>query len=127
MKYEGGNLALNQGKAKMTISENDVVFFHGNRTVSVPFKNITAISCSTDSRRRFGASVLGVVPMMHLGKAEEHFIGLTWTGEEQGPKNEAVLKLSGGEYRQLLAALEGRTGRKAINTRQVPTAVQYGL
>ena len=127
VEYQGGTLALNQGKLTVTISENDIVFYHRNRKVLVPLKNITAISCSNDSRRRFGATILGVVPRMHLDTEEEYFIGLTWTGGEQPSRNEAVLKLSGGEYRQLLAALERGTGKKAINTRQVPTAVQYGL
>jgi hypothetical protein len=113
--YEGGNVPLNQGKAKFTISENNVVFFHGNRKVSVPIKNITNISCSTESRRR----------MAHLGKAEEYFIGLTW--DVQGARNEAVFKLGNGEYHELLAALERLTGRPAVNTKKTPTVVQYGL
>lgn len=125
--YEGGTLPLNQGKLKVTISGNDVVFLHGNRMVSVPLKNITAISYSTDSRRRFGASVLAVVPMMHLDTAQQHFIGLSWTGGAQQSKSEAVLKLSNAEYLEVLTLLELRTGRKATDTHEVPTVVQYGL
>ncbi len=71
--------------------------------------------------------MLGLVPKMHLDTAETYFIGLTWAGGDQLSRNEAVLKLSGGEYREILAALEQGTGKKAVNTRDVPTVVQYGL
>ena len=62
VKYEGGNLPPEPGQTQVTISEDQVKFFHGNRKISIPLKNITAISCSTESRRRFGATVLGVAP-----------------------------------------------------------------
>jgi hypothetical protein len=131
VKYEGGTLALSQGKLKVTVSESEVLFFHGNRRVSVPLKNITAISCSTEFHRRFGAPVLGVVPRMHLNTAQEYFIGLTWTEDArdngQAHKTEAILRLSSGEYQDLLAALERLTGKKAVNTHEVPTVVQYGI
>lgn len=131
VKYEGGNLPLNQGKLKVTISEDQVVFFHGNQKISIPLKNITAISCSTESRRRFGATVLGVVPRMHLDRSEEYYIGLTWTAAtrdtEQAHKTEAILRLGNSEYQDILGALERLTGRKAVNTHKVPTVVQYGL
>src|ERR1044072_3415933 len=65
-KYEGGTLPLNQGRIRATIAEDEVVFHHGSQRVAIPLKNITALTCSTDVRRRFGASVLGMVPLMHL-------------------------------------------------------------
>jgi hypothetical protein len=38
-----------------------------------------------------------------------------------------LLKLSRGEYRDFLAALEQVTGIKAVNTNQVPTVVRYEI
>jgi hypothetical protein len=127
VKYEGGTLPLTQGRSKATISGDAVLFSHGNQKVAIPLKNITTISCSTDVHRRFGASVLGVVPKMHLDTEAQHYIGLSWADGDQASKIEAVLKLSNGEYREFLSALERLTGRKAVNTHNIPTIVKYGL
>jgi len=119
MKYEGGTLPFGQHKIKATVAEDELLLIHGSQRLAIPLRNITALSCGTDVRRRVGASVLERVPRMHLDKAESYYIGLTWTG------NEAVVKLSGAEYRDFLAALERLTGIKAVNTSRVPTVVRY--
>jgi len=130
-KYEGGTLPLNQHRITATVGEDEVVFVHGNQRFAVPLQNITAISCGTDIRRRFGAAVLGVVPRMHLDKAEAYYVGLTWTGNsgegQKASKVEAVFKLGNSEYRDFVAVLERLTGRKAVNTGKVPTVVRYDL
>lgn len=128
-KYEGGTLPLNQRKITATIDEDAVIFVHGDERFTVPLKNITAVSCGTDVRRRFGASVLGMFPRMHLDKVEAYYVGLTWTGDirEGQKKVEAVLKLSNGEYRDFVAVLERLTGIKAVNADKVPTMVRYDL
>jgi hypothetical protein len=127
--YTGGTLPLNPGKIKVVVGEDAVILVHGNQRVSIPMENITAISSGTDVRRRFGASVLGVVPLMHLDKAETHYIGLTWTGAvtERTSRVDAVLKLNGGEYRDFLAMLERLTGRKATDPSKTATVVRYEL
>ena len=117
--YAGGTLPLTQGKIKATVEEDALVLHHRNQKVSIPIQSITAISSGTDVRRRFGATVLGVVPKMHLDKAEAHYVGLTWSGAE------AVLKLNASEYRDFLGTLERLTGRKATDTRKTPTVVRY--
>jgi len=131
VKYEGGTLPWNQGKLKTTIAEDELVFTHGAQRIAVPIKNITAISCGEDARRRFGASVLGMVPLMHLDKSEAYYIGVTWTGNaragEKASKVEAVFRLNNAEYRDFLAVLERLTGLKAVNAAKVPTVVQYEL
>jgi len=128
-KYEGGTVALSPGRIKATIAEDEVVFLHGNQKLAIPLKNITAVTCSTDVRRRFGSSVLGIVPLVHLDKTELHYIGLTWTGNSNGEKSkvEMVLRLTSGEYRDFLAAIERLAGIKAVNADKVPTVVRYDL
>ena len=130
-RYEGGTLPLNQHKITATIAEDKVVIAQGDRQFAVPIDSITDISYGADVRRRFGASVLGVVPAVHLDKTERHYIGMTWTREsDDGGKPssvQAVLKLSSAECRNFLAALERLTGRKAVNTGKVPTVVRYAL
>jgi len=130
VKYEGGTLPWSQGKLKTTIAEDELIFTHGSRHFAVPIKSITAISCGADVRRRFGASVLGMVPLMHLEKSEAYYIGVTWTGDarsQKASKVEAVFKLTNGEYRDFLALLERLTGLKAVDASRIPTVVQYEL
>jgi len=130
-KYEGGTLPLNQRKITATVAENEVIFVHGNERFAIPLTSITAVSCGTDVRRRFGATVLAMVPRMHLDKVEAYYVGLTWTGNgREGGKTskvEAVLKLSNSEYRDFVAVIERLTGIKAVNADKVPTLVRYNL
>src|ERR1700690_447723 len=104
--YAGGTLPLDHDKAQATLRKDEVVFMQHSRRIAVPLKNITEISCGTEVHRRLGASVLDVVPMMHLGETENHYIGVSWPGAQ------VLLKLNRTEYRQLLAALEQLTGIK---------------
>ena len=127
VRYEGGTASLSQGKVKVAISGDEIVFSHGGQTLAVPLKSISGVAFSTDVRRRFGASVLGIVPKLHLATEEGHYVGLSWAGGEQASKGEVVLKLSNGEYREFLATLETLTGRKAVNTHEILTGVRYGL
>ena len=127
-RYEGGTLLLKQQRIKATVGEDEVIITRGSRRFVVPVKNITLVTCATDVRRRFGGAVLAVIPLVHLDKAEEHYVGMAWTrdGGEAAAKVEVVFALGNGEYQQFVAALERATGRKAVNTGKVPTVVRYG-
>jgi hypothetical protein len=129
-KYEGGTLPMTPGRIRATVAEDQIVILHGSRKMSIPLKNITAITCNTDVRRRFGASVLGMVPLMHLDKAETHYIGLSWTGDAAGEKTsraEIVLRMTSAEYRDFLAVMERLAGIKVVNADKVPTVVRYEI
>ena len=126
--YAGGSLPLDHHKVRAALGKDEVIFMQGGRRIAVPVKNITGISCGTEVRRRLGASVLDVVPLMHLGESEDHYIGVAWTGANGNTaRAQVLLKLSRGEYRDFLAALEQATGIKAVNTNQVPTVVRYEI
>jgi len=131
MRYEGGTLPLGQGKTQATISDDRLVFTQGDRKLAIPLHNITTIACNTDMRRRFGASVLGAVPKLHLDTSETYYVGLTWTSsahEDQPAMTwEGVFKLSGSEYSKFLATLEHLTGKKPVDTHRVPAVVRYGI
>jgi len=128
MTYAGGSLPLNQSKVRAALDKDEVIFMQHGRRIAVPIKNITEISCGTEVHRRLGASVLDVVPLMHLGEIENHYIGVAWTGANGSTaRAQVLLKLSRGEYREFLAALEQATGIKAVNTNQVPTVVHYEI
>lgn len=126
--YAGGTLPLNQSRVRASIGKNEVIFMQHGYRIAVPVKNITDISCGTEVHRRLGASVLDVVPLMHLGETETHYVGVAWSGSNGGAaRTQVLLKLSRGEYREFLAALEQLTGLKAVDTNQVPTVVHYNL
>jgi hypothetical protein len=76
---------------------------HGQR-IAIPAKNITEISY----------------------RAANHYVGVEWSSADgTTEKAEVLLKLSRGEYREFLTALEQITGIKAIDTNHVPTVVRY--
>ena len=131
MRYEGGTLPLGQGKTQATISDDRLVFTQGGHKLAIPLQNITTIACNTGVRRRFGASVLGAVPLLHLDTSETYYVGLTWTsdGREGQPAMtwDGVFKLSGSEYSKFLSALERLTGKKPLDTRHVAAVVRYGI
>ena len=126
--YAGGSLPLDHHKVRAAFGKDEVVFMQGGRRIAVPIKSITEISCGTEVRHRMGASVLDVVRLMHLGESQERYIGVAWASANGNTaRAQVLLKLSRGEYRDFLAALERATGMKAVNTNQVPTVVRYEI
>ncbi len=124
--YAGGSLPLGHHRVYATMGKDEVVFVQRGRRIAVPVRNITEISCGTEVRRRLGASVLDVVPLMHLGETENRYIGVSWLGARgDNTRAQVLLKLSRADYDDFLAALEQATGIKAVNTNQVPTVVHY--
>jgi len=124
--YAGGSLPLDRHKVRAALGKDEVIFMQRGRRIAVPVKNITAISCGTEVRRRLGASVLDAVPLMHLGESENRYIGVAWTAASgNAARAQVLLKLNRGEYRDFLAALEQATGIKAVDTNRVPTVVRY--
>jgi hypothetical protein len=131
LAYEGGSLALSHDKVKAALGQDEVIFVQNKHRIGVPAKDITRISCRSEVRRRFGATVLDVVPWLRLGEVENRYVGVTWTDNTQtsegAAKVEVVLRLSKSDYDGFLAGLERLTGLKAVDTTRVPTAVRYGL
>jgi hypothetical protein len=105
-----------------------VVLAQRRHRIAVPGRDIMEISCGSQVHRRLGAAVLN---RLHLGEAETYYIGVAWAdGRNEGPgeaKTEVLFRVSGSDYRQILASLEQMTGKKAIDTTQTPTAVRYSL
>ena len=123
--YAGGNLPLRHDKVTARFDNGAIVFVQHGQRIAVPVENITAISCGSEVRRRFGAAVLGVVPWMQLDKSETDYVGVTWKNDAR--EVEVLFKLGSREYRDFLSALEASTGKKAVNAHKVPVVVHYGL
>jgi hypothetical protein len=126
--YEGGSLPLSHARATATLGKYEVVFEQSGHRIVVPVKNVTGISCGSESRSRPGAAVLGVLPLVHYGASEDYYIGVTWTDDARvGRPAEVLLRVGKSEYRALVGALEAATGVKAVDPNRVPVVVRYGL
>ena len=129
LHYEGGSLPLKQNHSVRAVAAvNELVFVqHGQRFV-IPATSISEIAYGNEVRRRFGAFVLGHVPLVDLDKVEERYISLTWTTSNGMTASGTVLfKLNRAEYGEFLAALERLTGKKAVDANKTPTVVHYSL
>jgi hypothetical protein len=49
-----------------------------------------------------------------LSKSKKHFVGLTWANGDQ--KGGLAMQCDKNNYRGILAALEGVSGKKAVNS-----------
>lgn len=121
--YDGGSITDTKAGTglKMYIEANEVRFVRGKAdVVTVPASAITEISYGQDVHRRVGAAIglafvsFGIGALMALTKSKKHFVGLTWVNGEQ--KGGFAMQCDKGEYRGILAGLEGISGKKAVNS-----------
>jgi hypothetical protein len=57
---------------------------------------------------------LGVSALTALSKSKKHFVGLTWA--DGNKKGGLAMQCDKRDYRGVLAALEGVTGKKAVDS-----------
>jgi hypothetical protein len=57
---------------------------------------------------------LGIGALVAFSKSKKHYVGLTW--DDSGNKGGLVVQADKDEYRGLIAALEGVSGKKAVDT-----------
>jgi hypothetical protein len=123
VKYDGGTITNLKTGTDVRISPmgNMITISKGkDDLISIPAASITEISYGQDVHRRVGAAIglavvsFGVGALMALTKSKKHFIGLTWaTGDVKGG---FAMQCDKNDYRGLLAALEGLTGKKAVDS-----------
>lgn len=121
--YDGGSLPdIKSGAgAQLFVTPHAIRIVHDkSELVSIPPSAITEISYGQDVHRRIGTAIglavisLGVGALMALSKSKKHFVGLTWAiGDKKGG---CAMQLDKNEYRGILTALEGVTGKKAIDS-----------
>ena len=106
---------------RLQIDQDKVHIYHGNdEVVVIPAASITEISYGQDVHRRVGAAIglavvsLGVGALMALTKSKKHYIGLTWADGDK--KGGFAVQADKNDYRGELTALEGITGKKAVNS-----------
>lgn len=124
VKYSGGSLpSVKSGEdLKLFIAGDQIRLEHkhqGAATV-IPPGAVTEVSYGQEVHRRVGTAVglavisLGIGALTVLSKSKKHYIGLTW--DDAGAKGGVALQADKNEFRGLIAALEGVSGRKAVNT-----------
>ena len=121
--YDGGSIPNTKAGTgvKLYIDSNRIrVMKDKTEVVTIPASSVTEISYGQDVHRRVGAAIglavisFGIGALMAFTKSKKHYIGLTW--DDGGKKGGAAFQADKGEYRGVLAGLEGITGKKAVNS-----------
>ena len=127
--YDGGTLqSIKTGSsAKLVIEPTAIQIMSmpekdkaGEQLVNIPAASITEISYGQDVHRRIGTAIglavisLGIGALMMFSKSKKHFVGVTWVDGEK--KGGFAMQCDKNDYRGVLAALEGMTGKKAVNS-----------
>lgn len=121
--YDGGSLSDTKvGTGMRLVITNDHVKFLKDNTeiADIPASAITDISYGQDVHRRVGAAIglavvsLGIGGLMALTKSKKHYVGLTWANGDK--KGGLAIQCDKNDYRGVLAALEGVSGKKATNS-----------
>jgi hypothetical protein len=123
VKYDGGSLQNTKAGSdlKVYVDSNSVRIMQGTtEIVNILPSTITEVSYGQDVHRRVGAAIglavvsLGIGALMALTKSKKHFVGLTWADGDK--KGGFAMQCDKNDYRGVLAALEGVSGKKAVNS-----------
>jgi hypothetical protein len=123
--YDGGSIpGIKPGTTvRLYVEPTEVRLFDDkgkNELVAIPASSITEVSYGQDVHRRVGAAIglavvsLGIGALMLFSKSKKHFVGTTWANGDQ--KGGLAMQCDKNEYRGILAAMEGISGKKAVNS-----------
>jgi hypothetical protein len=121
--YDGGSVAdVKAGKTLHLTIDSTTINLIDDKTqlVAIPPNSVTEISYGQDVHRRIGTAIglavisLGIGALMAFSKSKKHFVGLTWANGDL--KGGFAMQCDKNDYRGVLAALEGVTGKKAVNS-----------
>ena len=121
--YDGGSLSdVKTGSSlRLVVQGSNIRLLNGSSEVlNIPASAVTEISYGQDVHRRVGTAVavgvftLGLGALTALSKSKKHFVGLTWADGDK--KGGFAMQCDKNDYRGVLAALEGVTGKKAVDS-----------
>lgn len=124
VKYSGGSLETVKSGEDLRLfiaSEKVRLTYKKEEPLSVPPSAITEVNYGQEVHRRIGTAVglavisLGIGALVAFSKSKKHYIGIVWD-DGNGKKGGVALQADKNEYRGLIAALEGVTGKKAVDT-----------
>lgn len=123
VSYDGGSVqSVNPGSpAEFAIEQKQVRLVKDKKDLAViPASSITEVSYGQDVHRRVGAVIglavvsFGIGALMAPSKSKKHFIGIIYANGDQ--KAGFVMQCDKDEYRGILTALQGITGKKAVDS-----------
>ncbi len=123
VKYSGGSLeSVKAGEdLRLFVASEHIALRHDKTdALSLSPSSVTDLSYGQEVHRRIGTAAgvavltLGVGAIIAFSKSKKHYIGITW--DDGGKKGGVALQADKNEYRGILTALEGVTGRKAVDT-----------
>jgi hypothetical protein len=123
VKYDGGSLQSAKAGAdlKLFVDSNSVRIMQGKTEIAnILPSSITEVSYGQDVHRRVGAAIglavvsLGIGALMALTKSKKHYVGLTWADGDK--KGGFAMQCDKNDYRGVLTALEGVSGKKAVDS-----------
>jgi hypothetical protein len=122
--YDGGTVPVKIGvECRLQVNGDQISLVKsGTVLASVPATSIIEISYGQDTHRRVGAAIgiavfsFGLGALMLLSKSKKHFIGLTYADADGKNKGGFVVQADKDDYRGMLLALEGVTGKKAVDS-----------
>ena len=121
--YDGGSVSeLKAGnKTNLSVSSDFIKLADGKKEVlSIVPSAVTEVSYGQDVHRRIGTAIglavisLGIGALMAFSKSKKHFVGLTYADGDK--KGGFAMQCDKNEYRGILAAIEGVTGKKAVDS-----------
>jgi CxxC motif-containing protein (DUF1111 family) len=121
--YDGGSVPeLKAGvKTHLSVDSTAIKLTDGKKEIiSIAPAAVTDLSYGQDVHRRIGTAIglavisLGIGALMAFSKSKKHFIGLTFADGDK--KGGFAMQCDKNEYRGILAALEGVTGKKAVDS-----------
>lgn len=129
--YSGGSLPDVKGgeDLRLYLDAARVRLRHKSQdVVAIPARAITEVSYGEEVHRRIGTAAglavvsLGIGALVAFSKSKKHYIGITWADSDN--KGGIVLQADKNEYRGLLTALEGVSGKTAVDTDSPKQTVQ---
>ena len=123
VSYDGGSIqSVKSGSsAEFAIEQTQVRLVKDKKDlIAIPASSITEISYGQDVHRRIGTAVglavvsFGIGALVAFSKSKKHFVGVTYANGEQ--KGGFVMQCDKDDYRGILMALEGITGKKAVDS-----------
>jgi hypothetical protein len=121
--YDGGslpNVKVGSG-LKLIVNSSTITLVKDKAEIAtIPSSAVTEISYGQDVHRRVGAAIglavisFGIGGLMALTKSKKHYVGLTWADGDK--KGGLAIQCDKNDYRGVLTALEGVTGKTAVNS-----------
>jgi hypothetical protein len=121
--YDGGTLSDTKvgSGLKLIINSSTITLVKDKAEIAtIPSTAVTEISYGQDVHRRVGAAIglavisFGIGGLMALTKSKKHYVGLTWADGDK--KGGLAIQCDKNDYRGVLTALEGVTGKTAVNS-----------